>query len=256
MAILQELKTQVESANVKGKEHLKTLHCIELDEKATTHDIMDSIAQIPPLQYAKSLSNFMRLASIPENTEYTLYLPKCENLEEFMFNVKNIKNIRFTAVTSTGRTFLSKCFYSCSNLEQVWFDLELEEGFEHAYIICGSFSGFCSNCRKLKSVKAVFDVWDVEEEHISIIGCPELEEIFFADYSINRSIGFRDSPKLSLKSAKSILLGLESFVGTNDAFTKTVTLHNDVWEMLAADGNTAPGDITWADYITEIGWNK
>ncbi len=208
MANLKELKTRIENVNEKGKAFLGELHCIELDETATTYDIVNCISNIPPLQYAKNLSNFMRIAQIPENTEYTLYLPKCENLEEFMFNVKNIKKIRFTALNEYGGIFLKKCFLSCPNLEEICFDLGVEDGFEYAYVLCDSFNGFVSNCGKLKRVEAVFDVYDVAEDSISLIGCKELEEILFAEYSIAKNLSVKDSPKLSAKSVESIVEGL------------------------------------------------
>ena len=220
---IADLKTKVKNVNEKGKKLLEDLHCIELEDTATTYDIVNCISQIPPLQYAKNLSSFMRLAQIPENTEYTLYLPKCENLEEFMFNVKNLKHIRFTALNAIGATFLKRCFFSCSNLEEVCFDLGVEDGFEYSYVLCGSFNGFVSNCSKLKRVEAVFDVYDVEEDSISIAGCKELEEIFFADYSIAVNFSIKDSTKLSQKSVRSIVEGL---VDTEEP--RTLTLNSAI----------------------------
>lgn len=226
MANLKELKTQIENVNEKGKEILEAVHCIELDETATTYDIVNCISNIPPLQYARNLSQFMRLAQIPVNAEYTLYLPKCENLEEFMLSVKSLKSIRFTALNGNSAVFLKKSFFGCSNLEKLSFDLNDNEEFEYSYVRCRSFTGFVSSCSKLKRVEAIFDTYAVEEDNISIINCKELEDIFFAEYSIMVDLSIKDSPKLSAKCIDSIVNGL---VGIEDSEEPgTLTLNSAV----------------------------
>lgn len=210
MATLQELKTQVESANAKGKEHLKTLHCIELDENATTHDIMDSIAQIPLLQHAESISHLMKGATkpefsnyieLPENTEYTLTLPNCTEMESAFNNIVNLTKITFRNLNESMIFSIHRAFFGCRELEEIDFGLE--------YMCLNSFSYAFSSCEKLKRVIGCLDVYDCEDTQIMLINAPELEEIRFADETIHLRFNMRDSAKLSSASVQSIIEALE-----------------------------------------------
>jgi hypothetical protein len=60
---------------------------------------------------------------------------------------------------------------------------------------------------------------------------------------------------LSLESAKNIVNALVDYSGTENEFTKTLQLSSKTIELLEADGLTAPGGISWMDYITAKGWN-
>ena len=82
-----------------------------------------------------------------------------------------------------------------------------------------------------------------------------LEEIRFKANTIKNKMIFSGCVNLSIESAKSILLGLVNLIGTEKEFTLSVGLSAITWEKLAAD-TTAPNNMTWADYIYSIGWNK
>ncbi|MBR3802490.1 MAG: hypothetical protein IKK37_03465 [Clostridia bacterium] len=60
---------------------------------------------------------------------------------------------------------------------------------------------------------------------------------------------------LTLESAKSILLGLYNYMGTEYEYYYSATLSNEVISLLEADGDTAPGGMTWIDYVFSIGWS-
>lgn len=87
-------------------------------------------------------------------------------------------------------------------------------------------------------------------------GAYYLEEIRFVRETIGSNMALKDNSRLSVESAKSILLGLKNYKGTNYEFYYTISFHNNTWVLLEAEGATAPGNITWEDYVTEIGWNK
>ena len=59
---------------------------------------------------------------------------------------------------------------------------------------------------------------------------------------------------LTLESAKSILLGLYNYSGTEFEYYYSVTLSDDVLSLLEADGDTAPDGMNWFDYVSSIGW--
>lgn len=59
---------------------------------------------------------------------------------------------------------------------------------------------------------------------------------------------------LTLESAKSILLGLYNYMGTEYEWYYSVTLSDEAISLLEADGNTAPDDMNWFDYVSSIGW--
>lgn len=61
---------------------------------------------------------------------------------------------------------------------------------------------------------------------------------------------------LTAESAKSILIHLVNYAGTEKAFVNSVLFADSVWELLNAEGATAPGDTTWEEYVNSIGWNK
>ena len=244
-AVVQE----VNEANAIGKEHLKTLHCIELEETATTSDIMQSIAQIPPLQYTKSISGLMKgdannviwdsnIIVLPENTEFTFNLPQCENFEQAFTYVANLTKVTFRNLP-THRVFrMLQAFWHCDELEEVDFGYGFDTE-ENIFSVL-SFNNAFSNCGKLKRIIAVFECYDVEDKAISLIGCDELEEIRFVEYSIVKRISFRDSPKLSVESIDSIINGLE----TVDEQTK-LTLHSDVVEKLTDEQWQVIYDKNW-----------
>lgn len=82
-----------------------------------------------------------------------------------------------------------------------------------------------------------------------------LEEIRFEGTIGKTGLSFAHSSKLSLESAKSILLALKDFTGTGEEYSCLITLHADTWTLLDADGNTAPDGNTWKLYTQSKGWN-
>ena len=51
-------------------------------------------------------------------------------------------------------------------------------------------------------------------------------------------------------------MALVNYAGTENEFVHSVLFADNVWELLNAEGATAPGDITWEEYVNSIGWNK
>lgn len=59
---------------------------------------------------------------------------------------------------------------------------------------------------------------------------------------------------LDNESAKSLLLCLVNYTGTEKEFVNTVKFHADVWVRLDAEGETSPTGTTWKKYVEDKGW--
>lgn len=114
------------------------------------------------------------------------------------------------------------------------------------------------NCRQVETIETL----DFSSAEANGLGSgvfhftQKLVNLKIVPGTIKWSISFIQSYSLSLESAKGILLALVNHKGTDLEFTMTITLHQDIWDLLEADGETAPGNMTWADYVSSIGWNK
>ncbi len=84
---------------------------------------------------------------------------------------------------------------------------------------------------------------------------PNLVECSFVANSIKLSVGFQNNKKLSVETAKSILLALVNFVGTDSEYANTVYFAPETLALLEAEGKTSPNGNTWLEYIQDIGWN-
>lgn len=84
-------------------------------------------------------------------------------------------------------------------------------------------------------------------------GCVYLEEVTFEGI-IGKNISFANSPLL-VACTKHIIEHLKDYAGTDKEYTYTLTLKSTCWTALDAEGATAPGGITWRDYVTAKGWN-
>lgn len=65
---------------------------------------------------------------------------------------------------------------------------------------------------------------------------------------------FQWSP-LTTESMKNIILCLRDYTGTENEYACTVKFSDACWVELDAEGATAPGNITWAEYVAAKSWN-
>lgn len=85
--------------------------------------------------------------------------------------------------------------------------------------------------------------------------CQYVGNLAFAEGSvIPLTISFQHSYMLTVQSAKNVIYALKNYAGTDKEFVYTITFHAYVWEKLDAD-QTAPGGLTWRQYVNSIGWN-
>lgn len=73
---------------------------------------------------------------------------------------------------------------------------------------------------------------------------------------IGRNISLKHSDKLTVESVKSLISCLKNYKGTENEYIYTVTLHENVWALLDAEGNASPDGTTWREYVQNtLGWN-
>lgn len=71
---------------------------------------------------------------------------------------------------------------------------------------------------------------------------------------VQGDVNFQWSTLLTLESAKSILTALKDYSGTTSSGKYTVTLSDDTWAIVDADGETSPTGTTWKEYVSNKGW--
>lgn len=87
------------------------------------------------------------------------------------------------------------------------------------------------------------------------IGCTALTNLTVTG-TIGDTFNTSHCGKLSIESAKSVSLALKDFTGTGQEYSKTVQFSGNTWALLDADGATAPGGLTWREYVTQVKcWN-
>lgn len=112
------------------------------------------------------------------------------------------------------------------------------------------------NRTSIERIIGEFDFSSCTNATDMFLQCENLKEFYPKADTIGTSVNFASCSKLVLECAKSILLGLKNYSGTENEFINKVTFHSDVWIMLDAEGNTAPDGTTWRDYTENKGWNN
>lgn len=144
-------------------------------------------------------------------------------------------------------TNLMQPFYNCQALTKITLGNTSN---------CTSIAGMCNQCRNLVEILGEpIDMTNVTVAGSAFNNCNELVTVSFVNGSIGINVNIGYSSKLSLASAKSVLLGLKNYAGTDKELAYTITLHADTWALLDSD-DTAPNGSSWQDYVSDIGWNS
>lgn len=140
-----------------------------------------------------------------------------------LFDSSTITHIGVVSTAGTHRSWGYQLFANCRNL------IDIEEIFCSEALNDTSYKTWFSNCNSLVSVK-------------------------FSGV-IKGDISFSASPLLNAGSAKSALMALANFSGTENEFAYSITFHSNVWDLLDAEGETSPDGTTWKAYTDNKGWN-
>lgn len=111
------------------------------------------------------------------------------------------------------------------------------------------------NCTNLVYIKKLVLSAKITNYNSIFAGCPNLTSVN-VEGEIGVTFNISSCTKLDNESAKSILIALVDYSGTNKEFANDVKFASTVWNRLAAEGATAPGGMTWEQYIDSKGWNK
>lgn len=134
------------------------------------------------------------------------------------------------------------------------------------FYLCGSFikipNLIIPNCTNIQSI--------IQSEMITEVGLCDfssvtnannafnarnLKKISFVEESIPITVNFANCEILDVESAKSIILGLKNYSGTEKEFAYTVSFHKKTRTLLENEGATAPDGGTWVEYAQSKGWN-
>ena len=205
----------------------------------------------------KALMTYVPDLDIRGTTNFNSTFSGCSSLE-------TIGNLDL----SDGTDFSSFC-YNCSSLKTVG-KLKTNSGV--------NFTGMFESCTELTEIgelnttsattlRSVFyacysletlptlDLTNATDTEWMFSGCRELQKVKLVG-SLNCDLDIHWSTKLTAESAKSIMLALTNFTDTENEYMYSLTFSSATWDMLNAEGSTAPTGETWFDYvINTLKWN-
>ncbi len=188
-----------------------------------------------PFYYTYILNTTFAAVTFPENYDFVLRLKNQIGFQMPFQKARNIKSIKFIA---DDKTSIKRQAYGWF---QWCYEVEMIDLSEYGIVtLTGDCRSMFQECSKLKTVKGVLDFTDVINWYQSALNCKALEDIEFVPNSINISIGFNQSTKLSKTSITSIINGLNG-----DATEQTLTLSKTA--VNNAFGINVDDETTWTD---------
>lgn len=85
--------------------------------------------------------------------------------------------------------------------------------------------------------------------------CEKLTTISEIEGEFGKNLNMSSCSKLDIETAKRILTHLFNYAGTENEFVHSISFHNNVWDLLDAEGETSPDGTTWKVYTDSKGWN-
>lgn len=167
------------------------------------------------LEYASSVQGMFQSAVFPTDYELTINIPNASYVTNVFYLAKGIKKVILKGNVNSKALNFTSMFRACSDLQEVDFT-EFNMTPENIYMIV-------SQSKKLVSLIGEFDMSKCTNTGYAFGSCPALEEIYFKPETINVSIDFAQSSRLSANSIQSIIDGLAT-VET----TQTLTLHKNI----------------------------
>ena len=187
----------------------------------------------------------MSLATLKGKVERLI--EKVNGIKWFKDNITGVSfwgNSTITSITLDCESFktLERAFSFCVKLNSVYLS-NTQNVSNWTYMLQGSGRLRTIETLDFSSADSIeASTWNPWLENLKVV--PETIKTSFACQSAT----------LTLESAKSILLGLYNYSGTDMELQYSVILSDEVISLLEADGNTAPDDMNWFDYVTSIGW--
>ena len=210
------------------------------DEDKTLSKVTVEVKTLEPEKYAR-IMNFHDV-EFPNDYELVLNLERCVN---FAFTRSTgLKKVKIKGNVSNELVDMTDTFLRCTSLEEIDF-------LEYNLNVSKLHQTF-NSCTSLKRILGNFDLTNCTKYHNAF--STSIEEIRFVAESIKYTFDMYWCSKLSVESAKSILLGLANYAETENEFSHMVKIYITIWDSLDAEGETAPSDTTWRDYVYLKGW--
>ena len=190
--------------------------------RAWNNDTFELGYNLQPKDAQSMFSNCgtLDLIDVFEKTGKTIDFSQCTRVSG-LFDSSGVTRIGVVDLSKVNtRTYYSKAFYNCKNLTTIEKLIQTQN-----VAIDSSIFGFTTSL-----------------SHIIIEGT------IYQNFTINAS-------PLDLESAKSVLLALENYAGTDKEFDYKIYLSATAWNNLDTDGATSPNGNTWREYVNDIGWN-
>lgn len=159
------------------------------------------------------------------------------------FTDENFKP-KYDLIGSAVATSMQNIFYNSTNITEIPVSL-----------ICNatSFAGCFYSATKLKTIHKMVVSESITSYSYTFYKNTSLENITIEGI-IAANFDVKESP-LTVESAKSIITALKDFSGTTKENTCSVSFSDTTLALLEAEGATAPGGITWFEYIESKRWN-
>lgn len=123
---------------------------------------------------------------------------------------------------------------------------------EISTIGCNSLSAFMYNSPYIHTIDKLI----LRDDGSQIFNANTFKPASFRNIVIEGVIGNdlpMPNPQWTVESAISFLTHLKDFSGTDEEYTRTITMNASVWELLDQD-TTAPNGVTWKEYVDQKCW--
>jgi hypothetical protein len=159
----------------------------------------------------------------------------------------------FQACTITrNEKLLSADFSQCKSFHRAFYMSTIEELGVIDLASCTNIGQTFEGAKSLTKIAKVISYEGVSFQSTSF-NARSLTDVTFEGV-IATTLNFQWCP-LSVESMKSIILCLKDYSGTDKEYAYTVKFSDACWAALNAEGNTAPGDISWEAYAVSKCWS-
>ena len=189
------------------------------------------------LLYAKTLPSYYSSA-FPEGYELTLTIPNFEPDTSGSFgkwgNVTGLKRLKLVS-NATVSGLIATTLMNSSSIEE----FDISEFPRNFTVMASTFL----HCQKLRKILGELDLTSATFNGYEFYNCTSLEEIRIKAGTLNKSVAFAQSSKLSDASILSIIDGLADLSGQT---RQTITFHKDMESRITPDQKIAIDEKNWS----------
>ena len=229
-----------------------------------------NLEEVPPFDLSNCTSFYYTFNGLKKIT--TIPLINTSNSEDFKYTFYGCTSLTTIPQINTSKgTNFSSMFYGCTSLTTIP-QINTSKGtiFSSMFYGCTAlkevpvlntssgtdFNKMFQNCSALETIHGidVSSVTSISGLSSMFASCSNLKN-YTPVGSIGVNFNMQYQHNLTVDSAKNIIRALVNYTDTENANKFYLYLSATVWELLDAEGNTAPNDVTWKEYVESIGWN-